>query len=308
MAEPAVVCQALTRRFGDLTAVDGLELTIERGTVFGFLGPNGAGKTTTIRLLLGLLEPHAGGARVLGRDPWREGDALRAACGVLLEHDGLYTRLSARENLDFHAGIHHLAPAAARERIAELLDSIGLRARQHEVVGEWSRGMRQRLAVARALLARPAMVFLDEPTAGLDPVAAGALRGDLRRLVADEGVTVFLTTHNLSEAERLCEQVGILRAGRLLACGPPGELRAAAAGDRLEITGRRLETGIEALTARTEVVECEPTDGRLILRLAPGASAAPLVRLLVEQGAEVEEVRRVELSLEDVFVNLVDRQ
>jgi ABC-2 type transport system ATP-binding protein len=215
----------LTREFGAVRALDALDLEVPAGAIFGFLGPNGSGKTTTIRLLLGLLEPTAGRAEVLGLDPLRNGDALRARTGALLEHDGLYERLTARENLEFHARIAGLERPARRARIEELLRRTGLWERRDDPVGEWSRGMKQKLALARALLARPALVLLDEPTAGLDPVAAAALREELARLAREEGTTVFLTTHLLGEAERLCSLVAILRRGRLVAMGPPDRLR-----------------------------------------------------------------------------------
>ena len=191
-----------------------------RGIVFGFLGPNGSGKTTTIRLLLGLLEPTAGQARVLGFDLRTQADEIRARTGALLEHSGLYERLSAEDNLEFYGRVCRLPANVRRKRCEELLGNLGLWDRRKEPVGTWSRGMKQKLAIARTLLHRPTLIFLDEPTAGLDPVAAAALHDDLTALVAQEGVTVFLTTHNLAEAEKLCQQVGVINQGRLIASGP----------------------------------------------------------------------------------------
>jgi len=224
MTSPAVATRALTRHFGPVHAVDGLTMEIPRGIIFGLLGPNGSGKTTTIHLLLGLLEPTAGGAEVLGYDTVRAAAAIRQRCGVLLEHAGLYERLSAEENLTLYARFWGLDAAARRARIRELLLPLDLWDRRTERVGSWSRGMKQQLAIARALLHRPELVFLDEPTAGLDPIAATALRARLARLTAAEGVTVFLTTHNLTDAERLCALVGVMRAGRLEALAAPAEL------------------------------------------------------------------------------------
>ena len=193
----AIRSSGLTRDFGALRAVDSLSIEVPAGIVFGFLGPNGSGKTTTIRLLLGLLEPSAGRAEVLGHDVAREAAAIREKSGALLEHPGLYERMSAEDNLDFYGRVWRMPATSRRARIQELMTHLGLWDRRRELVGKWSRGMKQKLAVARTLLHRPALVFLDEPTAGLDPVAAAALRDDLSRIVAAEGATVFLTTHNL---------------------------------------------------------------------------------------------------------------
>ena len=184
------------------------------GIVFGFLGPNGAGKTTTIHLLLGLLEPTQGQASVLGFDTRTQADDIRARIGALLEFAGLYERMTAEDNLDFYGRIYHMPAPERRARIKELLIHLDLWDRRKDQVGKWSRGMKQKLAVARALFHHPPLIFLDEPTAGFDPVAAAALRNDLASLVARKGVTVFLTTHNLTEAEKLCAQVSINSPGQ----------------------------------------------------------------------------------------------
>src|SRR5438067_12940953 len=217
MAEAAIRTDALSRSFGNVRAVDALTIEVPRGVVFGFLGPNGSGKTTTIRLLWGLLAPDSGSARVLGLDPRSQGSELRAKCSALLEFPGLYERMSAEDNLEFAARVARLPAAERRARIRDGLERVGLWERRGELAGTWSRGMKQKLAVARALLARPELVFLDEPTAGLDPVAAAQLRDDLDKLARAEGLTVFLTTHNLAEAEHLCARVAVIRDGKLLA-------------------------------------------------------------------------------------------
>ena len=182
MTDNAIVTDDLTCKFGDLVAVDHLTLTIPKGKVFGFLGRNGAGKTTTIRMLLGLLEAESGSARVLGYDIESQGQAIRDHCGALLEHNGLYERMTAYENLEFFARIFLLSPAKRKDRIHELLTHLSLWDRRNELVGTWSKGMRQKLAVARSLLHHPALIFLDEPTSGLDPMAAVDLREDLLSL------------------------------------------------------------------------------------------------------------------------------
>ena len=304
----AIRTDHLTRDFGTLRAVDGLSIDVPSGIVFGFLGPNGSGKTTTIRLLLGLLEATSGRAEVLGRDVARDAAFVRERAGALLEHPGLYERLSAEDNLDFYGRVWQMPGAARRARIKELLSHLGLWDRRTEQIGKWSRGMKQKLAVARTLLHRPSLVFLDEPTAGLDPVAAAALRDDLARLAAREGATVFLTTHNLGEAEKLCAQVAVIRQGRLLAVGHPDQLRARSSA-RAEIAGRNLgDAVVTALRARPEVKAVEMVNGRLQLELDDNADMAALVSLIVSTGGLVEEARRDKASLEDVFLTLMEEE
>ena len=259
----ALRTDGLTRDFKTVRAVDGLTIEVPSGIVFGFLGPNGSGKTTTIRLLLGLLEPTAGRAEVLGRDVARDGAAREDRSGALLEHPGLYERLTAEQNLDFYGRVWRLPAAERRARVRELLEPLGLWDRRREIVGTWSRGMKQKLAVARTLLHRPRLVFLDEPTAGLDPVASAALRDDLARLAASEGVTVFLTTHHLAEAERLCALVAVIRQGRLLAVGHPDTLRARSSS-RVEVAGRNLDDGVlAALRGHADVRAASMVNGRI---------------------------------------------
>jgi ABC-2 type transport system ATP-binding protein len=298
----------LTRTFGQVRAVDGLDLEVPAGTVFGFLGPNGAGKTTTIRLLLGLLEPSAGRAAVLGFDTRSDGASIRAQSGALLEHHGLYERLSAEENLAFYARVWRLDRVARADRIRELLQPLGLWERRHEPVARWSRGMKQKLAVARALLHKPSLLFLDEPTAGLDPVGAATLRDELGTLVSREGVTVFLTTHNLAEAERLCGRVAVIKQGRLVAVGHPDELKARGA-NKAEIVGRGFgDSVLELLRRSPGVVRADLQNGRIVLELDEGAETAPLVTLIVQSGGQVEEVRKDKGSLEDVFLTLMEEE
>lgn len=307
MTEPAIRAEHLSRNFGSVRAVDDLSLDVPAGIVFGFLGANGAGKTTTIHLLLGLLEATAGRATVLGFDCGTQSDRIRALAGSLLEFSGLYERMSAEDNLDLYGRINRMPAPDRRARAKELMLHLGLWDRRKDLVGTWSRGMKQKLAVARALFHHPALVFLDEPTSGLDPAAAAALRDDLATLARREGSTVFLNTHNLAEAERFCELVGVIREGRLLALGSPDELRFGRGGRRVEIVGRGFsESVLAALRARPEVSGAELRNGRLTLSLRGESSVGPLVTLLVERGAEVEEVRKGAASLEEVFLALTE--
>lgn len=308
MTAIAISTENLSRDFGTVRAVDNLSLEVPRGIVFGFLGPNGSGKTTTIRLLLGLLEPTEGRAEVLGFDTLEHSHEVRQRTGALLEHPGLYERLSAEDNLEFYGRVWRLPTARRRSRIKELLSNLGLWQRRHESVGRWSRGMKQKLAVARAMLHCPPLIFLDEPTAGLDPVAAAALRDDLQEMVAREGVTVFLTTHNLVEAEKLCHQTGVIRQGKLLAVGHPDQLRSQAGGPRIEIVGRGFtQKLLDGLRSQPLVSSAQIQGDRLTIILHKQTSAAPLVSMLVHAGVQIEEVRKGSASLEEVFLTLMQQ-
>ncbi|MCE5251032.1 ABC transporter ATP-binding protein [bacterium] len=309
MADFIIHTRNLTCDFKTVRALDGLSLEVPRGIIFGFLGPNGAGKTTTIRLLLGLLESSGGEALVLGYDTLTHADEVRSRTGVLLEHTGLYERLSAEDNLDFYGRVWHIPEPERRNRIKELLTRINLWDRRRERVGTWSRGMKQKLAVSRAILHRPSLLFLDEPTAGLDPLAAAALRDDLVNLVRHEGLTVFLTTHNLTEAEKLCPMVGVINRGRLLTIGHPDELRTRAGKAHIEVTGRGF-TGevLDRLRALREVVSAEITDSRLVITLDGDVPTAPLVRQMVQDGVDIEEIHKGAVSLEEAFLKLMEEK
>ncbi len=309
MADYAIRTHGLTKRFARVTAVDDLTLEIPRGIVFAFLGPNGAGKTTTIHLLLGLHEITAGGAEVLGYDLEREPEKVRDNIGALLEHNGLYERMSAEDNLELYGRINRLDVRTRKERIRDLLTTFGLRERRKDRVGTWSRGMKQKLAVARTLLHRPPLIFLDEPTAGLDPVAAAALRDDLAKLVADEGLTVFLTTHNLSEAEKLANLVGVINKGRLVTVGSPDELGSRRNGGEVTVRGTGFTDALlDSLRTRGGVRSIRRRDDGIGIVLEEDASMAPVVRHLVENGAGIEEVRRERESLEEAFLAIMEEK
>lgn len=305
----AIQTNLLTRSFGDLKAVDRLTLEIPRGIVFGFLGPNGSGKTTTIRLLLGLLDADQGSAQVLGFDTKKQPDEVRVRCGALLEHNGLYERLSAVDNLDYYGRIWRMPKADRAKRIRELLEPLDLDKRRDEPIGRWSRGMKQKLAVARALMHHPELVFLDEPTAGLDPVASAALRDDLASLAAQEGVTIFLTTHNLVEAEKLCAQVGVIHHGQLLAVGSPADLRSRTSAPRLYIVGQGITPQIvERLRDNALVGKVQQHNGELIVDLTDLTRSHEIVAQLAGAGVQIDEVRKEKADLEEVFLRLVDEE
>jgi ABC-2 type transport system ATP-binding protein len=312
----AIRTVGLSRDFGSVRAVDDLTIDVPAGTIYGFLGPNGAGKTTTIRLFLGLLEPSAGEARVLGHDVRAGSQAIREQAGVLLESDGLYTRLTALQNLDYFGRIARLGTADREGRIRDLLTAMDLWDRRDGRVADFSKGMRQKLALVRAFLSRPKLLFLDEPTSGLDTPSAVALRRQLVTLARDEGVTVFLTTHNLLEAEKVCDRVAVIRRGSLLAEGSPREIHGGRAR-RVAIGGAGFTADLAARVARLPAVETatlEPdreTQGgqsRILVDLEPGTDASSAVRLLVEAGADVASVETARESLEDIFLKLVEEE
>jgi ABC-2 type transport system ATP-binding protein len=241
----AIVTQDLVRRYNGLVALAGISFDVEPAEIFGFLGPNGAGKTTTIKILTGQLRPSAGRAWVVGCDVVTERAALKPQIGVVFEYQNLYQRLSARDNLNFAASLY----GAPKSRVDEVLEQIGLRERANESLKGYSNGMKQRLLIGRALIHEPKLLFLDEPTRGLDP---GMARG-IRQMVADlarQGVTVFLTTHYMEEADQLCNRVAILDRGRIVALDAPARLKAAHGGGAGGAGQVTLEDVFIALTGR----------------------------------------------------------
>lgn len=312
--DAAIRCEGLVRDFGDLRALDGIDLTVPSGTVFGFLGPNGAGKTTTIRLLLGLIAPTAGRVRVLGRDLPDHGDDVRRRTGTVLEHHGFYEGLSVRASLEFAARAWGLDRSQARERVAEVVEEIGLAERLDERPQTLSRGMRQRMSVARALLARPELLVLDEPTNGLDAEAAAGLRREILDLVTG-GTTVFLTTHLLAEAERMCDLVTVVKQGRVVATGSPTELRRGARVARVRVEGRGLRRAAGDvlprdswdLTGRPSVDEAAGAGASEALTVTvDGLDAVPaLVAALVRAGAALHRVEPEDQTLEAAFLSLI---
>jgi len=288
--------------------VDNLNLAVERGTIYGLLGPSGSGKSTLVRLLLGLLEPTSGHALVLGLDPARDGAAVRAQCGVVLQSPSLYGRLSIEQNLDLFGRIWGLNAPERNRRLQELLTHFGLWERRKEAAARLSRGMQQRLSLARALLPRPTLLFLDQPAAGLEAGSTEPLHRELAILAAEEDVTVFMTTETLADAEQICRRIGLLRDGRLLAEGTPQELSRQGAGARLEIVGTGFTDAMIALVSRRrEVVRVEPDTGRLWIDLQPAGHAAPVVNLLVESGAQVEQVLRHQPSLASIYRAILEQ-
>jgi ABC-2 type transport system ATP-binding protein len=297
---PIIDVRDATIRFGTVTAVNRLSLTVSAGEVFGLLGPNGSGKTTLIRGLCGLLPLADGTAWVLGHDVTIDAERVRVQIGYMSQKFSLYEDLTANENMDFYTGIYGLSQATARARKAELVELTGLVPYLHRRAGRLSGGWKQRLALVCALLHRPRLVFLDEPTAGIDPVARRDLWDLLFRLAA-EGITLFVTTHYMDEAER-CARVGYIYLANLLAVGTPEELKhlpgvTPPGTKRLSIVGPDMAGLLKRLRGRPGVHEATIFGQAITALVAADLSAADL-------GLEGAEVRPAEVSLEDVFVAL----
>jgi ABC-2 type transport system ATP-binding protein len=306
---PAIQLSALSKQFGDVSAVDQLSLEVPSGTLFGFLGPNGAGKTTTIRMLLGLISPCSGTGKVMGYDIRTEADQIRARTGALLEHTVIYERMSAIDNLEFYGRIFRIPPADRLQRIKGLLQEMGLWDRRHDLAGSWSRGMKQRLALARVLLHKPKLVFLDEPTAGLDIVSAAKIREKLSRLVEKDQLTVFLTTHNMAEVEQICSQVSLIKEGKLIAQGSPDQLRSMRDSHRFLIKGKGLSDAIVSrLSHRPEIQFVQRINHGLELDIRDREKKSDLVTWLVGEGVHIEEIRQDQEKLEDVFITLLEEK
>jgi ABC-2 type transport system ATP-binding protein len=301
----AIETHALTRLFGERAAVENLTLSIPAGAVFGFLGPNGAGKTTTVRMLAALIAPSSGTATVGGRALGDENDTIRRSVGILTETPGLYERLTARENLVFFARLYGLDGTRAGAQSDRYLRMLGLWERRDDRVGGFSKGMRQKIAIARALLHEPAVVFLDEPTAGLDPEASRMVRDFIKELRV-EGRTIFLTTHNLPEADELCDLIGVFRT-RLLRLDSPANLRAGlfGRGTRVRVAGDAARW-VPAASALPFARGVSAHDDTLAITLDdPDTQNPALVQALVAAGASIRFVEPIEHSLEEVYLELV---
>ena len=296
-------------------AVDGIDLHVETGEIFGILGPNGAGKTTTMRMLATLLEPTSGSATVLGHDLVTDARAIRRRLGAVLSGErSLYWKLTARENLEYFAALYHVPPAETKDRITEILETVHLTDRADDYVEKFSTGMRQRLVLARALLPAPALLLLDEPTVGLDPQAARDLRERVVQL-REEGRTVLLTTHYMEEADQLCDRIAIVDHGRIVALDmPEGLKRNLTATEVVRLELHAPEHADAALVARVEgggtVAQRERSNGALHLTVHCD-SARELVPLVIDaahaEAAQLANIQVQPISLEDVFISLTGR-
>ena len=302
--KPIIEVKRLIHRYGERTAINDLSFSIQAGEVLGLLGPNGAGKTTTVRLLNGLLTPASGEMRVLGFDPRTNGQEIRRLTGVLTETPALYERLSARQNLEFFGTLAGMSRDEIQERSDELLQFFELTERANDRVGGYSKGMKQRMALARALLHRPEVIFLDEPTSGLDPEAARQVHELIHSVLQKEGRTVLLATHRLEEAERLCDRVAILNQGKLLALGTLAELRQQAApGIWVEVAfWQAAPSGLaQELGTLEGMLALDSSAPTWRVQMDGEAHIPGLVAQLVKHGAQILAVRPQKLSLEDIY-------
>ena len=306
---PVIEVNDLERTFGEQKAVDGMTFRVEPGEVFGLLGPNGAGKTTTVRLLNGILPPSAGSARVFGLDPVKDGAAIRQRTGVLTETPALYERLSARENLEFFATLQNLPQPELSRRVDEMLAFFDLSSRAADKVETYSKGMKQRLALARALVHRPPLLFLDEPSSGLDPEAAQQVNDMIADLGRTDGQTVILATHNLLEAQRLCDRVAVMNHGRILTMGSLKDL----ARKLWPVTWvdimfhvKHKKDPMELLTTERGILNVQ-WDGKremLSVQVENDDVIPDVVRRLVEQGSSILRVNPRAYTLEDIYFTL----
>ncbi len=296
----------LSKSFGDHLAVDRLSLDIGDGEVFGFLGPNGAGKTTTTGMLTSLIAPTSGTARVLGFEVGRDDGQIRRNVGILTETPGMYDRLSARRNLAIFARLYGVE--AVDQQVEKYLRLLGLWERRDDPVGEFSKGMRQKLAIARSLLHEPRVIFLDEPTAALDPEASRLVHDFITELKG-QGRTIFLCTHNLDEADRLCDRVAVFKTN-LRVVDTPGKLRRQVYGRQVVFHLRgAAEPFLPLAQALPFVKASEANEGKLVLTLDdPEGHNPDVVRALVSAGADIQFVGELRYSLEDVYLQLMKDQ
>jgi ABC-2 type transport system ATP-binding protein len=306
MNNTSIYTKDLCKSFGDNLAVDRLSLSIPTGEVFGLLGPNGAGKTTTIRMLSALIAPSSGEASVAGYKIGKEDYQIRKTVGILTENPGMYSQLSAERNLSFFAKLYEVADIPGQ--VERYLRMLGLWERRHEAVGTFSKGMRQKLAIARALLHEPQVLYLDEPTSGLDPEASSIVREFIVEL-RQEGRTLIICTHNLAEADRLCDRIAVF-SSRLLALDTPTNLRRQLFGRRVVFhLAKGKQDLVQAVKQHDFVQQAEIVDDKLVVTLNEPEQQNPLlVRTLVEHGAEIQFVGELRRSLEDVYLTLVHAQ
>ncbi|NWF69444.1 MAG: ABC transporter ATP-binding protein [Chloroflexi bacterium] len=309
-----IECDSVVKQFGALKAIDGLTFSVEAGEVFGMLGPNGAGKTTMVRLINGLLAASGGRLRTLGFDPITQGDRVRAHTGVLTETPSLYERFSARDNLLLFGRLYHVAPEKLTGRVDAVLRDLGLAERARDKVGGYSKGMKQRLAIARALLHEPQILFLDEPTAGLDPEAARHVTDLIEKLSREGGRTVLLATHNLTEAQRLCDRVAVLNQGRALAVGTPAQLsRDLWRSTWLDVELRGVNGGaptdrLLAQVRAVPMVKAAAMEGHSLSLQVESEEAIPqMVAHLVRLGAQIVRVNPREHTLEEIYFALQEQ-
>lgn len=305
-AASAVTVEDLTRRFGDFVAVDRVSFDVPKGEIFGFLGPNGSGKSTTIRMLTGILAPSGGSGTVAGFDVLTQAEKIKAHIGYMSQRFSLYDDLTVEENIDFYGGIYRIPMKTRKERKAWVIEMAGLQAHRHSRTAILSGGWKQRLALGCAVLHEPPVIFLDEPTSGVDPLSRRRF-WDLIYELSGKGVTVFVTTHYMEEAE-YCDRIGLIHRGELIAVGTPEELKTRLMQEEvLDVRCERPQDAIEVLEALDSVKEVALFgNGLHIVVPEAGAASRDIRGALVAAGLQVEHIEKIEPSMEDVFVSLVE--
>ena len=304
--KPAIEVKNLTRDFGKFRAVDNVSFKVARGEIFGFLGPNGAGKSTTIRMLNGLLLPSSGEGWVDGLHIVRDHDRIKDRIGYMSQRFSLYEDLTAEENLAFFGGIYGLPPASLQQRLEELLALVDLTDRRRDTTRELPLGLRQRLALASAVLLEPSILFLDEPTSGVDPISRRNF-WDLISAMADKGVTVLVTTHYMDEAE-FCDRLVLIYQGKIIATGPPQDLKTSLPETILAVYPDRLGEALEITRNLPEIGEAAVFgDGLHVATFQPDEAEAALRQALGQAGIRIQRLNRITPSLEDAFISLIQR-
>ena len=301
----AIEVKGLKRSYGKFEALKGIDFTVEKGSIFGFLGPNGAGKTTTLMVLTGLLRVNTGHITVLGLDPITQGDTLRSKIGCLLEDSGLYDHLTVQQNLQFYGRAQLLEEVNLKVRISETLDFFELSEVANKKASKLSRGMRQKTALARAMLTLPDILFLDEPTANLDPQASVAFRELILELSRKHGMTIFLNTHRLDEAQRVCDKIAVIDNGKLLKTGKIEELRTSQTCPTIRINSNNITQKMFTDSLKTLIKKININGNDTTIELLHFEDIPKLVRGLVALGANIYEMRQEERSLEDIYMELV---
>jgi len=301
-----IVVENLTKKFDEVTAVEGLTFQVEEGEIFGFLGPNGAGKTTTIRMLCCLISKTSGEATIDNYDVSKVADSLqiRKTIGLVPDNVGLYEDLTAFENLEFYGKLYEVHEGRRKENIERFLKMLGLWERKDTRAGSFSKGMKQKLALARALIHEPRILFMDEPTANLDPESAKTVR-DFILEVKKQGRTIFLNTHNLDEAQRICDRIGIVKT-KLLTVGTPEQLRESLSGPRTEIRLAQVTEAIMAALRKLIANKVEVVGTRLIIDVKdPDRENSTIIAAIVSAGGQIQEVTQLVPTLEDVYLETV---
>ena len=303
----ALLLNQVNKKLGNRKILEDVSFTVSQGDIFGYLGPNGAGKTTTIRIIMGLFRADSGTVQVLGENTSL--DKLRRKIGFVLEYDGLYDNLTARENLDFYFQLY-VVPEARRNKIDEMLHLVGLDNRAGDKVAAYSKGMRQKLALARAMVHDPEFLILDEPTAGIDPSGQMEVRDIILNLAHNQGKTVFLSSHNLDEVQRICNRIALIDKGQIKIYGELDKLRQGASQQELIIeTGAKetsvLQKAVDELKKLPYITDCRLETGRIHINLKGKVEVSEIVAFLAQKGVPIEGVKKSEVSLEEIYAKAV---